>query len=72
YPVELLAAPFQAISPLLPLTHGVAGMQQLLAGGQPSTVVVAALALLAFGVGSALVSLFVVRGTRRRMTLLPA
>ena len=33
YPIQLLAAPFQWISPLLPLTYGVQGMQGIIAGG---------------------------------------
>lgn len=65
YPIEILSAPFQAMSPLLPLTYGVSGMQALLAGGDGWTVVVAALALLAFGLVSALLSLIAVRRMRR-------
>ena len=33
YPLQLLSAPFQWVSPLLPLTYGVSGMQSIVAGG---------------------------------------
>lgn len=69
YPLQLIAAPFQAISPLLPLTYGVSGMQAILAGGNTGTAVVAALVLLGFGVLSVLVSLAVLRRVRRAHTL---
>jgi putative membrane protein len=65
YPLQLLSAPFQAISPFLPLTYGVQGMQGIIAGGSVGSVVTAALVLLAFGVGSVLVALLAIRRTRR-------
>ncbi|MCY7326842.1 MAG: YhgE/Pip family protein, partial [Microbacteriaceae bacterium] len=49
YPVQLIADPFQAISPLLPLTYGVSGMQSIIAVGGVGAVVSAALALVGFG-----------------------
>jgi len=69
YPIEVLASPFQAISPLLPLTHGVAGMQALLAGGAGATLAISAVLLLAFGIGSVLLSLLAIRRTRRAASL---
>jgi putative membrane protein len=65
YPIQLLAAPFQWISPLLPLTYGVSGMQAIIAGGSVGSVVTAAVALLGFGVGSVILSLLAIRRTRR-------
>ncbi|MBC7725523.1 MAG: ABC transporter permease [Burkholderiaceae bacterium] len=69
YPVELLAAPFRVLSPILPLTYGVSGMQAIVAGGSVGTVLVAAVALLLFALVSVLVSLPVVRRVRRASTL---
>ena len=64
YPLQLLSAPFQWVSPLLPLTHGVSGMQAIVAGGSAAPVVAASAALVAFGVVSVLLSWIVVQ--RRR------
>ena len=69
YPIELLSSPFQLVSPFLPLTYAVDGMQGILAGGNPGGVVAAALTLLAFGVGSVLISLLAIRRTRRASAL---
>jgi len=65
YPIQLLSSPFQLVSPFLPLTYGVSGMQGIIAGGSPATVVLAAVALAAFGVGSVILSLLAIRRTRR-------
>jgi len=65
YPIQLLATPFQLVSPFLPLTYAVTGMQGILSGGDPGSVVVSALTLLAFGAGSVVVALFAIRRTRR-------
>ncbi|MFP7759784.1 YhgE/Pip family protein [Marisediminicola sp. LYQ85] len=65
YPVEVLAGPFEAISPALPLTYGVAGMQAVLTGADPGAIVGSILALLAFGVLSALLSVAVLSRVRR-------
>jgi putative membrane protein len=65
YPIELLAAPFQAISPFLPLTYGVSGMQAIIAGGSVAGIVTASLALVAFGAASVIASLIAIRRTRR-------
>jgi len=65
YPVQLLATPFQWISPLLPLTYGVQGMQGIIAGGSAGPVIAAALVLLGLAIGSVLVSLLAIRRTRR-------
>jgi putative membrane protein len=69
YPIQLLATPFQWISPLLPLTYGVQGIQAITAGGDVGSVIGAAGILLAFGVGSVLVSLLAIRRTRRAKAL---
>jgi putative membrane protein len=65
YPIELVSTPFQVISPLLPLTYSVSGMQAILAGGSVASAVTAALVLAGFGVGSVLLSLLAIRRTRR-------
>ncbi len=69
YPIQLLSAPFQLVSPLLPLTYAVQGMQGILSGGDPGAVVAAALTLLAFGVGSTILALLAIRRTRRATAL---
>lgn len=69
YPIELLSTPFQVISPLLPLTYAVQGMQGIIAGGNPGGVIGAAATLLAFGVGSVLLALVAIRRTRRATAL---
>jgi len=65
YPIQLLSTPFQVVSPFLPLTYAVSGMQGILSGGDPGSVIVSALILLAFGAGSIVISLFAIRRTRR-------
>lgn len=74
FPVELLAAPFQWISPLLPLTYGVSGMQGIIAGGEVGPIIASTAVLLLFGLGSALISLVAIRRTRRAgaLGLIPA
>jgi len=69
YPIQLLATPFQAISPVLPLTWAVGGMHAIIAGGNAGSAVAAALALLGFGVISALLALVAVRRARRAVSL---
>lgn len=69
YPIELLSTPFQVVSPLLPLTYAVQGMQGIIAGGNPGGVIGAAAILLAFGVGSVLLALVAIRRTRRATAL---
>lgn len=69
YPVQLLATPFQWVSPLLPLTYGVTGMQGIIAGSAAAPVIAATLTLLAFGVGSGLLALLAIRRTRRASAL---
>ena len=72
YPVQLLAGPFQAISPLLPLTYGVSGMQAIIAGGAWTDVATAALALIGFGMVSVLLASLATKRLRsaRRLGLL--
>ncbi len=69
YPVQLIADPFRAISPLLPLTYGVSGMQTIIAGGGAGAVVSAALVLVGFGLLSTLGAVLVVRSIRRSRSL---
>jgi putative membrane protein len=69
YPIQLLSEPFQVVSPFLPLTYAVSGMQGILSGGDPGSVVVSALTLLAFGAGSILLALVAIRRTRRASAL---
>ena len=65
YPIQLLSTPFQLVSPFLPLTYAVNGMQGILSGGDAGSVITSALLLLAFGAGSIVVALFAIRRTRR-------
>ncbi len=69
YPVQVLATPFQWVSPLLPLTYGVSGMQGIIAGGALSQVLGAASVLALFGIASVLVGLVAIRRTRRARAL---
>lgn len=69
YPLEITAAPFPAISPFLPLTYAVAGMQAIVAGGALGAVVSATVALVGFAVLFVLVALIVVPRIRRARTL---
>jgi len=73
YPIEVLAEPFQLVSPLLPLTYGVAGMQGILSGGSVAPVITAAVVLAAFGIGSVLLALVATRQSRtaRALGLVP-
>ena len=45
YPVEILSAPFQAISAVTPLSYAVAGIQAILTGGSAGTVLSAAVVM---------------------------
>ena len=69
YPIEVLSEPFQAISPFLPLTYGVAGMQGILSGGSAAPVVTAAVVLAGFGIVSTLLALAATRRSRRARAL---
>ena len=64
YPIQLLSTPFQLVSPFLPLTYAVDGMQNIISGGDVGAVISSALVLLAFGVASVIVALFAIRRTR--------
>ncbi len=66
YPIELVARPFQAISPFLPLTHAVAGMQSIMAASNAGTAAFAALVLIGFGAASLLVATLVTQRQRSR------
>ncbi len=69
YPIQLLAKPFQFLSPLLPLTYGVRGMEAIISNSGAGTAIGAAVALVAFGAGSLLIALVAVRRVRRARAL---
>ncbi len=69
YPIELLASPFQVVSPFMPLTYAVQGMQGIIAGGNPAGVISAVAILAGFGVASVLLALVAVNRTRRARSL---
>ncbi|WP_448810415.1 YhgE/Pip family protein [Agromyces bauzanensis] len=64
YPIEVLSGPFQAISPLLPLTWAVQGMQLIVAGAGGAAVATAAGVVALFGVAGVIGTALVV--ARRR------
>ncbi|WP_308465096.1 YhgE/Pip family protein [Rathayibacter soli] len=66
-PLQVVSAPFQMLSPLLPLTYAVAGMQGIVSGSGGAAVAGPAVALLLFAAISVVASLWVVarkRGAR--------
>ncbi len=69
YPLELLSTPFQWLSPFLPLTYGVSGMQAIIASGQLSTVIGSVLLLALFGAVGIALSIPVLKRVRRLRTL---
>jgi len=73
YPIELVSAPFRAISPLLPLTGAVNGMQAIVTGSGAGEVVSGILTLVIWAVISAIVTLIAVgkRRTARALRLVP-
>jgi putative membrane protein len=73
YPIEVLSEPFQAISPFLPLTYAVSGMQGIIAGGGVAPVLTAAVVLAGFGILSAILALAAIRRARsaKRLGLTP-
>ncbi len=64
YPIEVLSGPFQAISPFLPLTWAVQGMQLIVSGAGGGAVAAAAGAVALFGILGAIGTAFIV--ARRR------
>ena len=73
YPIEVVSAPFQAISPLLPLTGAVAGMQAILTGAGAGAVVGGALQLAGYAVAAIAVAALVTsrRRSARALELVP-
>jgi putative membrane protein len=69
YPIQVLSQPFQVVSPFLPLTHGVSGMQAIISGGAVGPVIAAAAALAIFGLLSALLALVAIRRSRSARSL---
>ncbi|MRX45280.1 YhgE/Pip domain-containing protein [Agromyces kandeliae] len=75
YPLEIVSGPYQAISPFLPLTWAVQGMQLIVSGAGGSGVWAAAGALMLFGVLGVAGTAIVVarrRGIRTAPRLAPA
>lgn len=68
-PLQVLTTPFQAISPFLPLSWAVTGMQQIVTGGSAASAIGSAVALLAFGVTSVVIANLAIRRTRRAVAL---
>lgn len=68
-PLQVMSAPFQAISPFLPLSWAVTGMQQIVTGGSAATAIGSAVALLAFGSASVIAANLAIRRTRRAAAL---
>ncbi|BDZ46093.1 YhgE/Pip domain-containing protein [Naasia aerilata] len=64
YPIEVVPTPFQAISPLLPVTQAVDGMQSILTGLGPAPVIAAALQLAAWAAVTAALTVFAVSRKR--------
>ena len=69
YPIELIAAPFQWVSPYLPLSWATTGMQQIVTGGSAAVAIGSAVALLFFGAASVGVAALALRRTRRATAL---
>ena len=69
YPIEVLAAPFQAVSSFLPLTHAVSGMQVIISGGDVASIGTAIAGLVVFGVVATLLSFVAIGRTRRAAAL---
>ena len=69
YPIQLLAKPFQVISPFLPLTYGVRGMEAIISNSGVASAIGASVALVAFGGFSLVVALLAVRRVRRARAL---
>ena len=74
YPIQLLAKPFQFISPILPLTYGVRGMEAIIANSGVGAAIASSVVLVVFGVLSLIVALLAVRRVRRAgaLGLVPA
>lgn len=70
YPVELLSAPFQVLSPYLPITAAVDALQAVLTGGDPTAAVTSAVAVLVlYGLVAFLLTAAVVARRRRSVAL---
>lgn len=67
YPVETTPGFFQAVHPLLPMTYVVNALRHTIDGGPAGTVVLGALAVLAYGLGALLLTVLVA-GRKRRLS----
>ncbi|GIF18526.1 putative membrane protein [Actinoplanes tereljensis] len=65
YPVQTTPGFFQAIHPLLPMTYVVEAMRHTIDGGASGPVVTGVLALLAYGLGSLVLTVLVAHRSRR-------
>jgi putative membrane protein len=65
YPIQLLAPAFQVVSPILPLTYAVEGIQAIVAGSGVGAIVAPTLYLVAFGLLSMLFAVLSLRRVRR-------
>jgi putative membrane protein len=72
YPIELVATPFRILSPFLPLTWAVNGMQAIVSGTGGAAVGSAAAILLLFAIGSVLLSSWSVARKRGARSFGPA
>ena len=74
YPIQVVAPVFQVLSPALPMTHAVAGVQAIISGGSLTPLIGASAYLVIFGLASVLLSLAAVGRSRRaaRLGLLSA
>ena len=74
YPIEILSGPVRALSPLLPLTEAVNGMQAIVTASGAGGVVTAALQLAIWAVVTAALAIFAIsrRRSARAVGLLPA
>jgi YhgE/Pip-like protein len=74
YPIEAVSAPFQAVSPLLPLTGAVTGMQAILTDAGAGAVVGGVLQLAGFALASLAITALITsrRRSGRALGLVPA
>jgi putative membrane protein len=65
YPIEALAAAFQAVSPFLPQSYAVEGMYVIVSGENPQPAIIAAFALFALAVVSVALSVLAIKRIRK-------
>jgi putative membrane protein len=74
YPIEIISAPFRAVSPLLPLTAAVDGLQAIITGSGSAGVVSGIASLVLWTLASGVITLIAVgrRRSARSLGLIPA